>query len=141
MKNKTLTAKLTKVFIALLFLPGIVFGQTSEERIKRAEEYNRQIQADLATLAKQIKQSEYGKYFARVESGVDTITFVTPKAKLWRKIPAEKRVLIVKDWWRHWHALRKPHEAADFMLQVFTTGVKARVDCFAAIGGEPFCAY
>lgn len=142
MKRKSLTGKLFGICAALLLATpwtGNCAGQTSAEHIRIAEEYNRQLHADLVTLAAQIKRSDYGKYFVRVELGIDTITSITPNAKRWRRLTAEKQVLIVKDWWYLWHALRQPHEDASFMLQVFTSGVKRRVDCFASMGKVPFC--
>ncbi len=60
-------------------------------------------------------------------------------SKRWRRLTAEKQVLIVKDWWYRWHALLQPHEDASYVLQLFTSSVKQRVDCFGSMGKEPYC--
>ncbi len=142
LKRNFSTGMLFGICAALLLASlcaGNCAGQTSAERILIAEEYNRQLHADLVTLAAQIKRNDYGKYFVRVELGIDTITSITPNPKRWRRLTAEKQVLIVKDWWYLWRALRQPHEDKSFTLQLFTSGVKRRVDCFGSINGEPFC--
>ncbi len=126
--------------LLLMFWTNNCAAQTSAERIRIAEEYNRQLHADLVTLAAQIRQSDEGRYFVRVELGIDTITNIVPNAKRWRRLRAAQQLQIVRNWWHLWRELRQPHEDASYMLQLFTSGVKARVDCFGSLQGEPFCA-
>jgi hypothetical protein len=123
----------TGVSVALLLLvggSGNSYGQS-------AQAYSRRLNRDLKTFAAQIKHSEKGKYFVRVETSDATgAIYIQPNAALWRRLTDAERIIIFKAWWQRWHTLRKRRGEA---IELQTINVRQSVYCYGDNTEEPEC--